>query len=111
MSDFSETAYALIVGVGDYTHDQFLDLPATARDAKAIVAVLADPYLCGYSKEKVDLLTGKNATADNIRKSLKKLSQKADTRSTIFIFFSRIYFTTNRSLISLHSSDVNLIGI
>lgn len=87
-TEFSNTAHALIIGVGDYIDNRFSDLPATSRDAKAIAAVLTDPARCGYSKEKVDILTGENATGPNIRQSLESLPQKTNAQSTVFVFFS-----------------------
>ncbi len=87
-TEFTKSAHALIVGVGEYIHDSFLDLPAAERDAKAISAVLTDSNSCGYSKERVEVLIGENSTASNIREKLKNLSQATDSKSTVFVFFS-----------------------
>jgi len=81
-------AYALIIGVGDYSHSRFASLPATVRDAEAIAAVLTDPNCCGYPPDNVQLLTGKWATADNIRTAFRSLAKATTPESTAFIYFS-----------------------
>ena len=59
--------YAILVGVGDYTHPGFASLPATVRDAQAIAALLSDSTLCGYPPDHVQVITGLNATASTVR--------------------------------------------
>jgi len=81
-------ACALLIGVGDYTHPRFPSLPATVRDAQAVTAVLTDPARCGYPSANVHMLTGKQATAANIRTDLKALAESATPESTVFIYFS-----------------------
>ena len=54
-------AYALIIGVGN-------DLPASARDARAIFNILADKELAGYLKKNITMLVEKQATNINILK-------------------------------------------
>ena len=93
MSSF-ENAYALIIGVGTYlvqptlTQPGFRNLPATVRDAQAIVGILTDLALCGYPPDKVQVLAGEQATANNIRTALQTLAQSANPDSTVFIYFS-----------------------
>jgi hypothetical protein len=40
--------YSLLIGIGDYLHPRYADLPATVRDAQAIAAMLTEPNRCGY---------------------------------------------------------------
>lgn len=81
-------AHALLVGVGDYTQPYFANLPATIRDAQSIAAILTDPVFCGYPSNNVQVITDKQATANNIRTSLKSLAKSVVPESTIFIYFS-----------------------
>ncbi|RLC69968.1 MAG: hypothetical protein DRI81_19745 [Chloroflexi bacterium] len=84
MQDF----WALLIGVGDYTHPRFVTLPATVRDAQVIAAVLTDSARCGYPPANVQTITGPDATADNICAALKSLAQSTDSQSTVFLYFS-----------------------
>lgn len=79
---------ALLIGVGDYLHAQFSNLPATVRDAKALEAVLADPARCGYLSEKVEIVSGTKTTVVTIRDALCSLSKSTDPQSTVLIYFS-----------------------
>lgn len=88
MSQFKTTAHAFLIGVGNYLHPRFGNLPATVHDAKAITAVLGDPDRCGYLSTNIHTVTGEQATADNIRVSLESLAQTTNWQSTVFIYFS-----------------------
>jgi hypothetical protein len=81
-------AHALVIGVGSYLNRRYPDLPATVRDAQAIADTLTDPNRCGYVSGNVQVMTGEQATADNIRISLQDLVDKAEERTTVFIYFS-----------------------
>ena len=82
------TYYALLVGVGDYTHPRFASLPATVRDAQAVATVLTDPARCGYPPGNVQTITGLDTTVANIRAALQSLAQSTGIQSTVFIYFS-----------------------
>jgi len=82
------SAHALIVGVGDYLHPRFANLPAIIRDARAILAVLTDPARCGYPSANVNMLTGEQATAANIRTAFKALAESTTDESTVFVYLS-----------------------
>jgi hypothetical protein len=79
---------ALLIGVGNYLHAQFPNLPATVRDAEAIGAILADPARCGYSSDKVEVISGAKATVASIRDALYSLSKSTNPQSTVLIYFS-----------------------
>lgn len=81
-------AFALIIGVGDYTNPRFANLPATVRDAQAIATVLTDASRCGYHSNNVQIIVGQDATAANIRNALKTLTRSTNDQSTVFVFFS-----------------------
>jgi ribosomal protein L40E len=81
-------AHALLIGVGDYSHPRFASLPATARDAQALAAILTDPSRCGYQLGNVQAITGDHAFANNIRATLQNLTQTTNSQSTVFIYFS-----------------------
>ena len=81
-------AYALLIGVGDYTHARFSSLPATVRDAQKISTILTDPTRCGYPPANVQVLTGDQATVVNIRTALTTLAESTNPESTVFVYFS-----------------------
>lgn len=83
-----DNTFALLVGVGDYSHRRFTDLPATVRDVQAIATVLADPARCGYPRDNVQAVTGSDATAANIRTALESLAESTKSQSTVFLYFS-----------------------
>ena len=59
-----EDAHALVIGIADYHGIRKLPRVADARD---LAAVLADPALCGYPKDHVQLLEDAQATNQAIR--------------------------------------------
>lgn len=81
-------AYALLIGVGNYTHSHFADLPCTAHDVQAIAAILTSPARCGYPTDNVQIVTGTEACAANVRISLKRLAQLTNPESTALVYFS-----------------------
>jgi hypothetical protein len=80
-----ENAHALVIGIADY--DGIRKLPRVA-DARDLAAVLADPALCGYPKDNVQLLEDAQATNQAIRAGLDRLAQNAGPDSTVFLYFS-----------------------
>jgi hypothetical protein len=83
-SDF----HALLIGVGDYLHPRFIDLPASVRDAHALASILTDPARCGYPPDNVRTITGPDATAANIRAALERLAASSTPDATAFVYFS-----------------------
>jgi hypothetical protein len=80
--------YALLIGVGTYTHPCFTSLPATVRDARAIADILTDPARCGYPPANVQVLTGEQASTANISAAFEMLAESISFESTVFIYFS-----------------------
>ena len=76
-----DNAYALLIGVGD-------DLPASARDAKAIKEILANKELAGYKEENINLLIDEAVTNKNILKAFDDLIEKIDEDSSVLLFYS-----------------------
>jgi uncharacterized caspase-like protein len=81
-------ARALLVGIGDYTHPRFASLPATARDARALAAILVEPGRCGYPSTHVRTITGPDGNAANIRAALEALAASTNPESTVLVYFS-----------------------
>lgn len=88
MPEFTSDAHALIIGVGDYLHPGYADLPTTIHDAWAITAVLTNAAYCGYPPTNVQVVVGHDATTANIRAALESLAQFTHPQSTAFIYFS-----------------------
>ncbi|HKB14484.1 MAG TPA: caspase family protein, partial [Planctomycetota bacterium] len=64
-------AHAVVVGIGEYLRGgKIPPLRFAEKDAEAMAAVLKDPGLCGFPEERVRLLTGPDATRDEIVRSL-----------------------------------------
>ena len=81
-------AHALLIGVGNYQHEKYVDLPITVKDAQTVEAILINADRCGYEDANVRLITGEHATAENIRAALQELAQATNDQSTVFIYFS-----------------------
>jgi hypothetical protein len=80
--------HALLIGVGSYADLPRWDVPVTAADARAVVAALRDPALCGYPAEQVTLLTDQAATRDGILSALDVLAARVGADDTVVLFFS-----------------------
>lgn len=81
MSHLFEQGYACVIGVGG-------DLPSTATDAKGLAKVLQDPERCAYPEDQVHVLTGEDATRDQILQTLETLAASTDDDATVLIYFS-----------------------
>lgn len=73
--------HACIIGIG-------ADLPNTIYDAQGIADILKDPERCAYPTEQVRLLTGSQATRNDILSALDQLAVEATADSTVIIYFS-----------------------
>ncbi len=80
--------YALIVGVGHYRFAPYLNVPCTVNDAEAVAKVLSDPHFCGYPPANVTLLTGEQATRDEVLTALDALAKRTTPTDTILLFYS-----------------------
>lgn len=81
MSHLFEQGHACVIGVGG-------DLPSTATDAKGLAKVLRDPERCAYPEDQVQVLTGEEATRNQILQTLETLAASTDDDSTVLIYFS-----------------------
>lgn len=79
-------AHALVIGVSKYQH--VTPLPPV-QDAQDMHAVLHDPAICAYPPEDAapPLLEGA-ATRDAIVAGLKRLADRTNRKSTVFVYFS-----------------------
>jgi len=80
--------YALIVGVGHYRFAPYLNVPCTVNDAEAVAMLLRDPHFCGYPPANVTLLTGEQATRDEVLTALDTLAKRTTPTDTILLFYS-----------------------
>lgn len=83
--------YALLIGV-DESKRPTLALPVVAKDIAALASVFTDTERCGYRKDHVKLVTGRNATRAGIVDGLAWLQQKLETdpgdEQTAIVYFS-----------------------
>jgi len=77
------TAYALVVGIGDYHH--LRPLSKTTTDASDLHALLAQS---GYPAANLALLLDEQATKAAISDKLDWLTRRATSEDTVLIFFS-----------------------
>lgn len=108
MTAFNQ-GYALVVGVNEY-HDQRLNVPTAARDAESLRNTLVDPAQSGYPPGHVELLTGRAATHEEILAALKRLANRAQPDSVVFISFTGHGALGDDNLYYLASSDVRFTG-
>jgi hypothetical protein len=83
--------HALIIGVG-------ADLPTTVDDARGLADILHDPARCAYPPEQVQVLTGEQATRENILAALEHLAQTASKEATVMVYFSGHGYRVNSSM-------------
>jgi uncharacterized caspase-like protein len=79
----------LLIGVGRCEYPAW-SLPVTVLDVQALSRTLADPGLCGYPKENIQVLSDEAASHDGILAALAKLAQTAAAveDSTVFVYYS-----------------------
>lgn len=91
MNQIFTHGYALLIGVGTLSYSAW-SLPVTAKDAKAIRAILTDSTLCSYPNDDqhIRLQSDSRATRDAIIDGLKWLKSQAvaDTEATIIVYYS-----------------------
>lgn len=77
---------ALVVGVSQYQHVKHL---RDNQDAAGVQAVLADPAVCAYPPERIQVLTGQDATRERVLNALDQLGRDARaSRGRTFFYFS-----------------------
>jgi len=89
--------YALIVGVGHYRFAPYLNVPCTVNDAEAVAKVLRDPHFCGYPPANVTLLTGEQATRDEVLTALDTLAKRTTPTDTVTAINCGLRFAENGS--------------
>lgn len=85
----AKSAYALIVGIGQYQDEHFPRLNFTHADAQSFSDLLLNPNRAGFSKENVKLLLDEQATLSNIKKAISGwLFKYIAPDSTVLVFFA-----------------------
>ncbi len=86
--------YALLVGVGNHSHEYTLSLPTTVGDVQALRKTLAEPGLCAYPDSgdgaHIRALVNDQATNAGILDGLDWLRTRTarDKDATAFVYFS-----------------------
>ena len=79
--------HALIIGIAKYPFVR--TLPDTVlNDARDIANLLQSDEFCGYPPANIEVLLDDQATADGIRKGLRRLIQTTGPDDTAVFFFS-----------------------
>ncbi|HNU03209.1 MAG TPA: caspase family protein [Anaerolineae bacterium] len=113
-----ERGYALVIGVGSYTHIPWADIPISVTDAQAVREVLVNPDLCGYPAPQVTLLHDAAANKDGILAALGALAGTAEEHTVLLYYCGHgasgtdgnYYLTTHESRVS-NSKVVKGTGI
>jgi hypothetical protein len=82
-----EQGYALVVGVGSYTHIPSADIPISVTDARQVRDVLLDGNLCGYLPERVPFLHDHTADRQGILTALDDLATKTSSGNTVLVYY------------------------
>src|SRR5262245_10973248 len=82
-------AHALIVGIEDYDDPRIPSLSLATQDAQNVWAVLTDPAYCGYERQDVHLLSGKQATRQGILSIVDRLAKdgRINEDSTVLFYY------------------------
>lgn len=80
--------YALIIGIGTYQYEPWLNVPLITNDAHAVATVLCDPHFCGYPTEQVTLLTNHAASRVATLDALRDLATRTSPDDTVVLFYS-----------------------
>ncbi|MFC1525989.1 caspase domain-containing protein [Candidatus Latescibacterota bacterium] len=86
-SSMAGTAYALIVGVNDYSDERISDLRFAEPDAQAVMEALTDPQYGIVRPENVRMLTGSEATYRNVAMALEEQLVRKATKAEDMVFF------------------------
>ena len=84
----ASTLYVLAVGISDYQHADFRKLTSAADGAQGIVAALQRQQGRPYTRVETRLLTGSQATRDNIADALDWLQQRVTARDLGVLFLA-----------------------
>lgn len=83
--------YALLIGVDENRIARYA-LPIVKKDVTKLHEIITHPDRCGYPQDNVRMLTGADATRDNILDALEwlktKLEEDGDPNQTAFIYYS-----------------------
>jgi uncharacterized caspase-like protein len=84
------TGAALLVGIGNYRFaERVSPLRYAVRDAHALAETLLDPDVCGFSHDRVVLLTDDGARRDDVVHRLSKwLPEKARGADIAVVYFA-----------------------
>jgi hypothetical protein len=85
---FDPGLYVLSIGVSKYENRRYSPNDLAQADAKAIEARFKAKKAAGYSRYASRVLTGNEATADNIRKAFAWLRAEASQRDTSIVFLA-----------------------
>jgi carboxyl-terminal processing protease len=86
----TQGAYAVLIGVGEYADKAIQARPSAEADAKAMHELVTDAKHIGVPAERAKLLTGKNATKENILKAIQEAVDKTGKDDLLLIsYFGR----------------------
>ena len=82
--DIYENSWALIIGIDKY--DNVRELNYAVKDAESIREILSTSF--DFPVENITILKNKNATKQNILKSLSEITKQAGERDRVLVFFA-----------------------
>jgi len=84
LGDIYDNSWALIIGIDKY--DNVRDLNYAVKDAESIHEILSTSF--NFPVENITILKNKNATKQNILKSLSEITKQAGERDRVLVFFA-----------------------
>ena len=84
LGDIYDNSWALIIGIDKY--DNVRDLNYAVKDAESIREILSTSF--NFPVENITILKNKNATKQNILKSLSEITKQAGERDRVLVFFA-----------------------
>ena len=82
--DIYDNSWALIIGIDKY--DNVRELNYAVKDAESIREILSTSF--DFPVENITILKNKNATKQNILKSLSEITKQAGERDRVLVFFA-----------------------
>lgn len=89
-----DNLYVLAIGIADYDLDNY-DLDFADKDARDLAGMFDGQQGKLYDNVKIQLITNKDATKENIEKSIRKLRGKVTDRDLSIVLFSGHGVTTD----------------
>ncbi|MEK7449498.1 MAG: caspase family protein [Planctomycetota bacterium] len=80
--------HLLVIGISNYEDPNIKDLPYAEEDARAILEFFRENTRSPVKPENITSITGKEATAKNIRKAIGQLAKKSKKEDMVIFYYA-----------------------